>query len=135
MTYEELKENFDFLPDWEDKYAYIIELGRSLPPMDEADKNDETKVDGCMSQVWLKTDFHDGVLTFVADSDAFIVKGLIAVLKTILSGKTPEQIADADVDAAFAGLGLDTHLSPTRRNGFFSMVAKVKARAVALSPP
>ena len=133
MTYEELKENFDFLPDWEDKYAYIIELGKSLPPMDEADKNDETKVDGCMSQVWLKTDFHDGILTFVADSDAFIVKGLIAVLQTILSGKTPEQIAGADVDAAFAGLGLDTHLSPTRRNGFFSMVAKVKARAAALS--
>lgn len=125
----ELKENFSFLDDWEDRYAYLIELGKQLPPMDEADKNEQNKVDGCMSQVWLKTSFDGRKMSFVADSDAFIVKGLIAVLQAVLSDKTPEEILNINVEEEFCALGLDTHLSPTRRNGFFSMVARVKAEA------
>ena len=135
MDIAELKENFEFLTDWEERYAYLIELGRSLPAMDETDKNADTKVDGCMSQVWLKTSFDGEKLSFIADSDAFIVKGLIAVLQAVLSGKTPEEIVRTDVEKEFCALGLDTHLSPTRRNGFFSMVARVKAEAKTLAAP
>lgn len=131
--FTELKENFSFLDDWEDRYAYLIELGKNLPPMDDADKNAQTKVDGCMSQVWLKTSFDGEKLSFVADSDAFIVKGLIAVLQAILSNQTPAYILKTNVEKAFCELGLDTHLSPTRRNGFFSMVARVKEQAAALA--
>ncbi len=131
--FTELKENFSFLDDWEDRYAYLIELGKNLPPMDDADKNAQTKVDGCMSQVWLKTSFDGEKLSFVADSDAFIVKGLIAVLQAILSNQTPAHILKTNVEEAFCELGLDTHLSPTRRNGFFSMVARVKEQAAALA--
>lgn len=131
--FTELKENFSFLDDWEDRYAYLIELGKNLPPMDDADKNAQTKVDGCMSQVWLKTSFDGEKLSFVADSDAFIVKGLIAVLQAILSNQMPAYILKTNVEEAFCELGLDTHLSPTRRNGFFSMVARVKEQAAALA--
>lgn len=129
MDTDELIENFSFLEDWEQRYSYLIELGKELPSMDEADKNADTKVEGCMSQVWLKTSVDGGVLTFIADSDAHIVRGLIAVLGVILSGKTPSVILETDVDAIFKKLGLDSHLSPTRRNGFFSMVGRIKADA------
>lgn len=129
MDTAELIENFSFLEDWEQRYSYLIELGKELPPMSDADKNDDTKVEGCMSQVWLKTSFEDGKLSFVADSDAFIVRGLIAVLRVVLSGKTPREILDADVEDVFAKLGMDSRLSPTRRNGFFAMVERVKFEA------
>lgn len=129
MDAAELIENFSFLDNWEDRYAYLIELGKELPPMQEADKNEKTKVDGCMSQVWLKTETDGNILTFTADSDAFIVRGLMAVLRIILSGKTKEEILKTDVNDVFHELGLDAHLSPTRRNGFFAMVERVKADA------
>lgn len=129
MDTAELIENFSFLGDWEERYGYLIELGKQLPAMDEADKNDETKVDGCMSQVWLKTKEEDGKLTFVGESDAHIVRGLIAVLQIILSGKTKEEIRQTDVEAVFRRLGLEAHLSPTRRNGFFAMVERIKLKA------
>ena len=87
MDMAELIENFSFLTDWEDRYAYLIELGKDLPPMKPEDKNDRTKVEGCMSQVWLKTEINNDVLSFVGESDAHIVRGLIAVLRIILSGK------------------------------------------------
>ena len=125
----ELKENFSFLDDWEDRYAYLIELGKQLPPMDEADKNEQNKVDGCMSQVWLKTKTDGEVLSFIGESDAHIVRGLIAVLRIILSGKTKEEIRQTDVEAVFKQLGLESHLSPTRRNGFFAMVERIKSEA------
>ncbi len=129
MDTAELIENFSFLENWEDRYAYLIELGNALPPMDSADKNDQTKVDGCMSQVWLKTDIKDNVLTFVGESDAHIVRGLIAVLRIILSGKTKEEIRQTDVESVFKQLGLESHLSPTRRNGFFAMVERIQSEA------
>ncbi|HBO59747.1 MAG TPA: cysteine desulfuration protein SufE [Alphaproteobacteria bacterium] len=129
MDLAELVENFSFLEDWEARYSYLIELGNALPPMAEADKNADTKVDGCMSQVWLKTHRDGDVLTFEGESDAHIVRGLIAVLQIILSGKTVQEILATDVAAVFAKLGLDAHLSPTRRNGFFAMVERIKSEA------
>lgn len=129
MNTAELIENFSFLEDWEDRYAYLIELGKELPPMDPADKNDQTKVEGCMSQVWLKTNVDNGVLTFIGESDAHIVRGLIAVLRIILSGKTKEEIRQTNVEDVFKQLGLESHLSPTRRNGFFAMVERIQSEA------
>ncbi len=129
MDTAELIENFSFLADWEDRYAYLIELGKDLPPMSDADKNDLTKVEGCMSQVWLKTKTDGEVLSFIGESDAHIVRGLIAVLRIILSGKTKEEIRQTDVEAVFKQLGLESHLSPTRRNGFFAMVERIKSEA------
>ena len=129
MDTAELIENFSFLEDWEDRYGYLIELGKELPPLDEADKNDQTKVEGCMSQVWLKTKMDGDVLTFDGESDAHIVRGLIAVLRIILSGKTKKEIRETDVEAIFKQLGLESHLSPTRRNGFFAMVERIQSEA------
>ncbi len=129
MDTAELIENFSFLEDWEDRYAYLIELGKDLPPMDPADKNDQTKVEGCMSQVWLKTQIDNDILTFIGESDAHIVRGLIAVLRIVLSGKTKAEIRHTDVEAVFKQLGLESHLSPTRRNGFFAMVERIQSEA------
>lgn len=129
MDFSELVDNFSFLDSWEDRYGYLIELGKALPAMDDADKIPENKVEGCMSQVWLTMRRDGDRLFFRGESDAFIVRGLIAVLQIILSGKTTAEIVAEDVEADFNRLGLDAHLSPTRRNGFFSMVARVKAEA------
>ena len=129
METAELIENFSFLGDWEERYGYLIELGKELPSLDEADKNDQTKVEGCMSQVWLKTKVDGDVLTFDGESDAHIVRGLIAVLRIILSGKTKKEIQQTDVKAIFRQLGLESHLSPTRRNGFFAMVERIQSEA------
>lgn len=130
MNFEELKENFELFDDWEERYAYLIEIGRKLPAMDEADKNNETKVDGCTSQVWIKPETRDkeGLerLYFTADSDAHIVRGLIAILMVLYNGKTREEIASVDINDVFADLGLESHLSPNRRNGFFAMVERIK---------
>lgn len=127
MNIEELVDNFGFLEDWEDRYAYLIDLGAQLPPMDAALKTEQSKVKGCMSQVWMILGWDaTGRLTFIADSDAQIVRGLIAVLRVIFAEKTAEEIAQVDVEKTFARLGLDQHLSPNRRNGFFSMVERVR---------
>jgi cysteine desulfuration protein SufE len=134
MTFAELAENFALFDDWEDRYRYLIDLGRKLPPFPESLKNETTKVRGCMSQVWMVTGHPPGQparFAFAADSDAHIVKGLIAVLGVLFSGQTPEAIRAIDPDAAFGALGLDQHLSPTRRNGLVAMVARVKAAAQA----
>ncbi|MBL8711542.1 MAG: SufE family protein [Alphaproteobacteria bacterium] len=128
MSIEDLVDNFDALDDWEDRYKYLIGLGNELPPMDDSLKTEHSKVRGCMSQVWLVMGWDgQGRLTLLADSDAQIVKGLIAVLVAIFGGRTKAEIQALDVDATFAQLGLDQHLSPNRRNGFFSMVETVKA--------
>lgn len=127
MSIEDLVDNFDALDDWEDRYKYLISLGNDLPAMDEALKTEHSKVRGCMSQVWLVMGWDGGRLTVTADSDAQIVKGLIAVLVAIFAGRTKDEIQALDIEATFAKLGLDQHLSPNRRNGFFSMVEAVKA--------
>lgn len=132
MTFAELVENFALFDDWEDRYRYLIDLGRKLPPLPEAFKTEANKVRGCMSQVWLVTGHPAGDVSrfaFAADSDAHIVKGLIAVLGVLFSGQTPAAIAGIDPEAAFKTLGLDQHLSPTRRNGLVAMVQRIKAAA------
>jgi cysteine desulfuration protein SufE len=127
MNIKELVDNFALFGDWEDKYRYLIDLGAGLPPMDEALKTDAAKVRGCMSQVWMVLGWDEGGrLKMLADSDAQIVKGLIAVLMAIFDGKTKAEAEAVNVEAEFSGLGLDAHLSPNRRNGFFSMVERVK---------
>ncbi len=128
MSIEELADNFAALDDWEDRYKYLIDLGNSLPAMDDSLKTEGAKVKGCMSQVWLVLGWDgEGKLTMAADSDAQIVKGLIAVLIAMFRGKTAAEAAALDVDGTFKSLGLDQHLSPNRRNGFFSMVEAVRA--------
>jgi len=133
MTFDEIRENFELLDDWEDRYRYLIELGRGLEPLPEALKTDATKVRGCASQVWLisRTDDDVGKLSFQGESDAHIVQGLIAVLLALHSGQTADEILSTDTLAAFAGLGLSDHLTPQRSNGLASMVARIKADAQA----
>lgn len=127
MQIDELIENFELLDDWEDKYRYLIDLGGKLPPLDESLKTDEWKVVGCQSQVWLVPDLSDKEnITFRGDSDAAIVKGLIFVVLSIFnhcSEKTCKEIAVADI---FAKMGLEEHLSPSRRNGLNAMVEKIR---------
>ena len=127
MNIEELLSNFSFLDDWEDKYRYLIELGEGLPSFPDVYRTDLYKVDGCMSQVWLYPEcLADGRYRFLADSDALIVKGLIAIILAAYNGKNSAEIKLVDIESIFESLGLSTHLSPTRRNGFFSMVDKIK---------
>lgn len=128
-TIENLQADFELLDDWEERYRYVIELGRLLPDLDEKWRTPQYKVSGCASQVWIHAE-HDGkVLKFTGDSDALIVKGLIAIIFMMFSGKTPEQILAQDAGAFFARLGLKDHLTPQRSNGLFSMVARIKADA------
>lgn len=132
MQLEELAETFEMLGDWEERYRYLIELGRKLPPLPETDHSEANKVRGCMSQVWLTAQTEPGPplkLRFQGDSDAHIVKGLVAVLFMLYSDRTPREILDTDVSSAFARLGLDNHLTMNRRNGFYSMVERIKAMA------
>jgi cysteine desulfuration protein SufE len=130
---EEIIENFAVLDDWDDRYRYLIELGRELPPLAEAAHSDANKVQGCASQVWLDThvrrDGGEPVLTFDGDSDAHIVRGLIAILFAIFSGKPARDILEADALALFARMGLREHLTPQRSNGFRSMVERIRADA------
>ncbi|HLA02943.1 MAG TPA: SufE family protein [Aestuariivirga sp.] len=128
-TIESLQADFELLDDWEERYRYVIELGRLLPDLDEKWRTSKYKVSGCASQVWIHAE-HDGkILKFSGDSDALIVKGLIAIAFMIFSGKTPEQILAQDADAVFTKLGLKEHLTPQRSNGLVSMVARIKSDA------
>ena len=133
MNIEELIENFEFLENWEDKYSYIIELGKLIEPLDEEYRTEEWKVRGCQSQVWLEPTLTDGKLHFKGDSDALIVKGLIAIVLMIYSDKSVQEIKEIEVEEIFAKLGLQEHLSPSRRNGLFSLVEKIKYYATTLS--
>lgn len=124
-------ENFEFLDDWDDRYRYLIELGRTLAPLPEAAHNETNRVRGCASQVWLEThvdkdDAGAPHLTFLGDSDAHIVRGLIAILLIIQSGKTPQRILDTDPIAIFDELGFREHLTPQRSNGLRSMVERIR---------
>jgi len=141
MTIAEIIENFSLLDEWDDRYRYVIELGRSLAPLDERDRSDANKVQGCASQVWLATTVRPNgqegpVLSFIGDSDAHIVRGLIAILLTIYSGKHARDILATDAVALFERLGLREHLTPQRSNGFRSMVERIKSDArAALAAP
>lgn len=131
---EALVEEFEFLEDWEDRYRYVIELGKALPPLPENEKSDANKVTGCASQVWLVSDAEqDGepVLRFRGDSDAHIVRGLIAILLKLYSGRPASEIAATDAERFFARLGLRDHLSSQRSNGLSSMVQRIRADAMA----
>jgi len=132
MNIEEIVDNFALLDDWEDRYRYLIDLGSRLPAMEEALKTEETRVRGCMSQVWMVMGWEkdrDGNhrLSLLADSDAQIVKGLIAVLYAIYCGKMAKEISVIDIDQIFGKLGLNQHLSPNRRNGFYAMVERIRS--------
>lgn len=132
MTVDDLIDNFFLLDDWEDKYRYIIDLGGRLAPLDEKYRTDEWKVRGCQSQVWLVPELRGEKLFFSGDSDAAIVKGLIFIVFVIYSDKSAAEIKEIEVEEIFAKLGLQEHLSPSRRNGLFSMVEKIKAYAAAM---
>jgi len=134
MTIEEIIDNFALLDDWDDRYRYVIELGRSLDPLPDQARSDANKVQGCASQVWLDTRIEPNgqagpVLTFRGDSDAHIVRGLIAILFALYSGKPAREILDTDAIAVFERLALREHLTPQRSNGFRSMVERIKADA------
>lgn len=126
MNIEELTENFELLEDWEDKYRYIIDLGEKLPPLDEKFKTEEWKVRGCTSQVWLVPEVKNGIISFKGDSDAAIVKGIVSIVLMIFSNKSAQAIKEIAVENIFAKLGLEEHLSPSRRNGLVSMVEKIR---------
>lgn len=124
---EELVDNFDLFDDWDERYRYLIELGRKLPPYPEEARDDEHKVRGCMSQVWfVQRDDPEGRLRFLGDSDAMIVKGLIAILQVLYDGRTPEEVAEVPIEEVFEKIGFAQHLSQNRRNGFFSMVSRLR---------
>ena len=132
----EIIENFEVLDDWDDRYRYLIELGRELPPLSPSAHNDANKVQGCASQVWLETDLRpngaDGpVLSFSGDSDAHLVRGLIAVLFAMFSGKSAKDILTIDAIRLFERMGLREHLTPQRSNGFRSMVERIRRDADA----
>ena len=134
MKIDEITANFALLDDWDDRYRYVIELGRTLEPLPEASRTEANKVSGCASQVWLVTDIkRDGpdepVLRFTGDSDAHIVRGLIAILFAMYSGKPARQILDVDALTLFDRLGLREHLTPQRSNGFKSMVGRIRDEA------
>ncbi len=127
---DELVDNFELLGDWESRFGYLIDLGKELPPMESADQCEANRVHGCQAQVWLKlVPEADGRITIIADSDAFIVKGLISVLLAVYSGKTAGEILATDGEAELARLDLASHLSPTRKNGLFAMVQRVRELA------
>jgi cysteine desulfuration protein SufE len=136
MTIDEIIENFSLLDEWDDRYRYVIELGRTLAPLPDALRTEANKVQGCASQVWLATTVErDGapgpILRFVGESDAFIVRGLIAILLTLYSGKSANEILSTDAIALFDRLALRENLTPQRSNGFRSMVERLKADARA----
>jgi cysteine desulfuration protein SufE len=131
--FEEIAADFEFLDDWEDRYRYVIELGRAMPPLDDALKVPATKVEGCASQVWivprLTGEGRSARFDFQGDSDALIVRGLIAVLHALYAGLSPEEVVRVDAVADLGRLGLDQHLSSQRSNGLRSMVGRIRAIA------
>ena len=128
----DLAAEFDLLGDWEERYRYVIDLGRELEPLSDAERSDANKVRGCASQVWLVTEPQaDGRLVFRGDSDAHIVRGLIAVLLRLYSGRTPAEILAFDVMGAFKTLGLSGHLSAQRSNGLAAMATRIRKDAEA----
>ena len=131
MSLQTLLDDFDLFDDWEDRYKYIIELGNTLEPLSAAEHCDDNKVPGCVSQVWLVTEKQTDTLRFRGDSDAHIVRGLVAILLDLYSGRPPADILAFDARAAFEQMGLGEHLTPQRSNGFYSMVQRIRNDATA----
>src|SRR4030095_8806876 len=137
MTIEKLIGNFELLDDGEERYGYLIDLGKKLPGLPNAEKIEETRVHGCQAMVWMIMEpdpERPGALRFRADSDAFIVRGLIAVLQLLYNGRTPEEMLSVDAKSTLGRLGLDKHLSPTRKNGLFAMVGRIRSLAREVRP-
>ena len=130
-AFEEIVETFEFLEDWEDRYRHVIDMGKAMDPLDDALKVPATKVDGCASQVWLHPKIAQGVLTFEGESDAMIVRGLIAVLKGLYSGLPVGEVTKVDAVAELGRLGLNEHLSAQRSNGVRAMVERIRNVAAA----
>tara|TARA_R110002126_G_scaffold68704_1_gene173849 strand:- start:12157 stop:12687 length:531 start_codon:yes stop_codon:yes gene_type:complete len=130
-AFEELVEDFEFLDDWEDRYRHVIDLGKAMDPLEEALRVPATKVDGCASQVWLHASFENGVLHFDGASDAMIVSGLIAVLRSLYNGLSPADVLGVDARAEMGRLGLNEHLSAQRSNGLTAMIERVRETAAA----
>ncbi|MBN1987051.1 MAG: SufE family protein [Prolixibacteraceae bacterium] len=136
MSIEEIQqqiiEEFSVYEDWMDKYSYLIELGNDLKELDPKDKNDQNLIKGCQSRVWLVAEMNDGKIYFRGESDAVIVKGLVALLLRVVSGRTPKELVEADLHF-IDDLGLKQHLSPTRSNGLLAMVKQIRLYGVAYS--
>ncbi|MBK6466404.1 MAG: SufE family protein [Rhodobacter sp.] len=130
-AFEDIAETFGFLDDWEDRYRHVIDLGRAMPPLDDSFKVPALKVDGCASQVWLRPVIGGGAFDFQGDSDAMIVRGLIAILHALYAGLPLDQVTKVDAAAELARLGLDEHLSSQRSNGLRAMVERIRRTATA----
>lgn len=129
ITTDDIVETLGFFDSWEDRYKYIIDLGKELPPMDDSKKDDAHLVRGCQSQVWVDSTMRDGHMWFETDSDAFIVKGLLGVVLAAYNRRSPQQVLDFDIEAYFQQLDLLKHLSPTRGNGLRAMVKHIRSLA------
>ena len=129
--FEEIVETFEFLDDWEDRYREVIDMGKAMPPLDDALKVPATKVDGCASQVWLHPKIEGGVFSFDGESDAMIVRGLIAILHALYAGLPVAEVAQVDAAAELGRLGLNDHLSAQRSNGVRAMVERIRSVAAA----
>tara|TARA_B100001093_G_scaffold343815_1_gene328549 strand:- start:111 stop:527 length:417 start_codon:yes stop_codon:yes gene_type:complete len=136
MTIENLQQNliqdFEFFEDWTQKYEYMIELSKSLDKMDEEMKSDKNIIKGCQSKVWLHADYSGGKIKFLADSEAIITRGIIAILLMVFNNKTPDEIINSDI-SFIEKIGLKEHLSPNRANGLYSMIKQIKFYAIAYS--
>ena len=136
MTIENLQQNliqdFSFFEDWTQRYEYMIELSKGLEKMDEQMKNDKNIIKGCQSKVWLHAELNEGKVKFLADSEAIITRGIIAILLTIFNNRTPEEIIESDTNF-IEKIGLKEHLSPNRANGLYSMIKQIKFYAIAFS--
>lgn len=131
-TEQQIVEEFSIFTEWLDKYEYLIELGRSLPIIKESGKEEKNLIKGCQSRVWLAADYTDGKIYFTADSDAIITKGIVSLLVRVFSGRTPQEIIEADI-SFIKEIGLEENLSPTRANGLLSMIRQIKFYAVAFA--
>ena len=133
MTIDEIRDNFELLEEWDDRYRYVIELGRTLAPMPEAEHSAANKVQGCASQVWLSKQIDrsggEPLLKYLGDSDAHIVRGLVAILLTLYSGRTPREVLATDALAVFDEFGFREHLTPQRSNGLRAMVERIRSDA------
>jgi len=129
-TIEEIINEFSSFDDWMDKYNYLIDMGKSLPVLDEKHKIDSNLITGCQSRVWLHSEYKDGLILFTADSDAVITKGIVSLLLRVFSGHTPDEIIRAETEFLDV-IGLKDHLSPTRSNGLISMIKQIKLYALA----
>lgn len=127
---DEIIEEFSAFDDWMDKYSLIIDMGKNLAPLDPALKTPQNRIEGCQSNVWLDAQYNNGIITFTADSDAILVKGIVSLLVNLLSGRIPDEILNADL-YFIQKIGLNEHLSPTRSNGLLAMVKQMKMYALA----